>query len=177
VDEPTLVVGIVTSVHGLRGEVAIQNRSDNPERWRPGGTVLLDDGRGLTIETSRTHGKRLLVKFEGVNDRTAAETLRGASLVVPESWLPPLPEGEWWAHELEGCTIETRAGRALGVLTEVVANPANDIWVAVDAEGTETLIPVLADLLVEVDTLARRIVVRDVPGVTVPEDDERADER
>lgn len=167
--EPTLVVGVVTSVHGLRGEVSVQNRSDNPERWRPGGTVLLGDGRSLTIETSRPHGKRLLVKFLGVDDRTTAETLRGASLVVPESWAPRLPAGEWWAYELEGCSVETSSGRSLGVLREVVSNPANDIWVAVDADGTETLIPVLADFLVEVDTDARRIVVRDVPGVTAPD--------
>jgi 16S rRNA processing protein RimM len=169
VDEPTLVVGVVTSVHGLRGEVSIQNRSDNPDRWRPGGAVLLGDGRNLTIESSRSHGKRLLVKFEGIDDRTAAEGLRGASLLVPESWVPALPAGAWWAHELEGCAVETSSGRSLGVLSEIVANPANDIWIAVDPEGTETLIPVLAEFLVQVDTTARRIVVRDVPGVTVPE--------
>jgi 16S rRNA processing protein RimM len=169
VEEPTLVVGVVTSVHGLRGEVAIQNRSDNPERWRPGGAVLLGDGRSLTIESSRSHGRRLLVKFDGIDDRTAAEALRGAELLVPQSWVPALPAGEWWAYELEGCAVETSSGRSLGVLTEIVANPANDIWIAVDPEGTETLIPVLADLLVEVDTKARRIVVRDVPGVTAPE--------
>ena len=168
-DEPTLVVGLITTVHGLRGEVAIQNRSDNPDRWRPGGTVLLGDGRNLTIESSRSHGKRLLVKFEGIDDRTTAEGLRGASLEVPESWVPALSAGEWWAYELEGCAVETSSGRSLGVLSEIVANPANDIWIAVDPEGNETLIPVLADLLVKVDPSARRIVVRDVPGVTVPE--------
>ena len=168
-DEPTLVVGVVTTVHGLRGEVAIQNRSDNPDRWRPGGTVLLGDGQILRIESSRSHGKRLLVKFEGIDDRTAAEALRGADLLVPESWVPALPAGEWWAYELEGCIVETNSGRSLGVLTEIVANPANDIWVAVDPEGHETLIPVLADFLVHVDTTARRVVVRDVPGVTAPE--------
>jgi 16S rRNA processing protein RimM len=170
VDEPTLVVGVVTSAHGLRGEVAVQNRSDNPDRWIIGGTVLLPDGRSLTIASSRRHGRRLLVRFEGVEDRTAAEGLRGATLVVPESWLPPLEEGSWWAHELEGCSVVTRAGRALGVLTDVVTNPANDLWVATDDEGNETLIPVLADLLVEVDPAERRIVVEDVPGITAPEE-------
>jgi 16S rRNA processing protein RimM len=171
VREPTLVVGVVTSAHGLRGEVAVQNRSDNPERWDAGGTVFLADGRELSIEASRPHGRRLLVKFEGVDDRTSAESLRGRELVVPESWLPPLPAGSWWAHELEGCAVVTRSGRDLGVLIEVVANPANDIWVARDEDGAETLIPVLDDVLVEVDPARRRIVVEDVPGLTVPDDD------
>ena len=131
-DEPTLVVGVITTVHGLRGEVAVQNRSDNPERWDAGGQVFLVDGRRLTIEASRPHGRRLLVKFEGVDDRTSAEALRGATLVVPESWLPELPTGSWWAHELEGCSVVTTTGRELGTLVEVVANPANDLWIARD---------------------------------------------
>lgn len=170
-EEPTLVVGVITSVHGLRGEVAVQNRSDNSDRWRAGGSVFLADGRDLTIESSRPHGRRMLVKFSGIDDRKTADRLRGERLLVPESWLPDLPEGEWWAHQLEGSSVETSSGRSLGILTEVVANPANDIWIAVDPDGNETLIPVLADLLVHVDPAARRIVVRDVPGITAPDEE------
>lgn len=169
-DEPTVVVGVVTSAHGLRGEVAVQNRSDNPDRWRPGGTVLLEDGRSLTVEASRRHGRRLLVKFAEIGDRDGAESVRGATLVVHESSLPALPAGEWWSFQLEGCAVETESGRALGTLTEVIANPANDIWVAVDPDGAETLVPVLDEVLVNVDVEKKRIVVRDVPGLTAPED-------
>ncbi|HEX5936389.1 MAG TPA: ribosome maturation factor RimM [Actinomycetota bacterium] len=171
-DEPTVVVGVVTGVHGLGGEVSVQNRSDNPDRWTPGNEVFREDGAALTIESSRRHGRRLLVRFRGIADRNAAERLRGAVLAVPESWLPELAEGEWWAHELEGCEVRTVSGRVLGVIREVVPNPANDLWVAVDAEGRETLVPALADLLVDVDLAARTIVVDDVPGLTVPEEPE-----
>jgi 16S rRNA processing protein RimM len=170
VDEPTVVVGVVTGVHGLRGDVSIQNRSDNPDRWTPGGTVLREDGATLTIEMSRRQGRRLIVKFAGVGDRTAAEGLRGAVLVVPESWLPELAEGEWWAYQLEGCEVRTASGRVLGIVKEVIPNPANDLWVAVDDEGNETLIPALADLLLDIDVNARTIVVGDVPGLTAPEE-------
>jgi len=172
VDEPTVVVGVVTGVHGLRGEVSIQNRSDNPDRWVDGGTVLTEDGAALAIASIRRHGRRLLVRFGGVEDRTAAERLRGTVLVVPESWLPELPPGEWWAHELEGCEVRTDAGRDLGVVREVVANPANDLWVAVDPDGRETLIPALSDLLLDVDVDRRTILVREVPGLTAPEEPE-----
>ena len=168
-EEPTVVVGVVTTAHGLRGEVAVQNRSDNPDRWRPGGRVLLEDGRELTIDHARLHGRRMLVKFAGIDDRGHAETLRGANLVVPESWLPPLPDGEWWSHQVVGCEVLTERGRRLGVVTEVIANPANDLWVTVD-DGDETLIPALDDVLIEVDVGGKRIVVRDVPGLTVPDD-------
>ncbi len=61
-------------------------------------------------------------------------------------------------------------GDALGTLTDVVANPANDLWVATDEEGNETLVPAIGDVVVEVDTDARRIVVRDIPGLTAPDD-------
>ncbi len=168
-DEPTVVVGVVTRAHGVRGEVAVQNRSDNPDRWVAGAVVFTPEGRVLTVETVRPHGDRLLVTFDGVADRTAAEALRGVELSVPRSSLPPLAEGEWWPHQVEGCSVITEAGRDLGVVTEVVFNPANDLWVAVDETGAETLIPVLKDLLVEVDVDARRIVVRDVAGLTAPE--------
>ena len=169
-DEPTVVVGVVTGVHGLRGDVSVQNRSDNPDRWAPGSTLLRENGAALTIETSRRHGRRLLVKFAGVADRSAAEGLRGTVLVVPESWLPDLAEGEWWAHQLEGCEVRTASGRVLGIVKEVIPNPANDIWVAVDKDGNETLVPALGDLLIDVDVDARTIVVHDVPGLTAPEE-------
>jgi len=171
VAEPTVVVGQVTRAHGVHGEVAVRNRSDNPDRWVPGAVVSAPDGRSLTVGAVRPHGDRLLVTFEEIRDRAAAEALRGAELSVAISTLPPLAEGEWWPHQLEGCRIMTESGRDLGLLTEVVFNPANDLWVAVDAAGEETLVPALRSVLVEVDVVSRRIVVRDVPGLTTPGDD------
>jgi 16S rRNA processing protein RimM len=170
VERPTIVVGVVTRAHGVRGEVAVQNRSDNPDRWAPGSVVFVGSGATLTVAAVRAHGGRLLVTFEGVADRAGAESLRGRELLVPRSWLPELPPGEWWPDQLEGCAVLTDTGRTLGVLTEVITNPANDLWVAVDDAGVETLVPVVRELLVEVDVDAKRIVVRDVPGLTAPED-------
>ena len=168
-EEPTVNVGKITKAHGVRGEVALLMYSDNPERFADGAEVFLDDGRAITVRSSRSHGGRLLVVFEGISDRAAADELRGRTLVVPESWLPELREGEWWPHQLQGCVVVTESGRVLGTLVEVIANPANDLWVARAAGGTETLVPALKDLLVDVDVAARTIVVRDVPGLTAPE--------
>jgi 16S rRNA processing protein RimM len=170
VDRPTIVVGVVTKPHGIRGEVTVQSRSDNPERWRPEAVVFDRAGTEYRVSDVRQHGSRLLVRFHGVEDRSTAESFRGRELLVPESWLPELPEGEWWPHQIEGCRVVTEDGRDLGLVTEVIANPANDLWVAADDAGTETLVPALADLLLEVDVVSKRIVVRDVPGVTAPEE-------
>jgi len=165
--EPTVVVGKVTKAHGVRGEVAVEVRSDNPDRFNDGASVFTPDGRELTIERVHAHGQRTLIRFVGIADRTAAEALAGTLLEVPESWLPELADGEYWPFQLEGCTVLTESGRDLGVVTDVIPNPANDLWVAVDDAGAETLVPALADLIVEVDVAGRRILVRDVPGLTV----------
>jgi len=168
---PTVVVGHVTRAHGIRGEVAVEVRSDNEERFAAGTHVFLTSGRRLTIARAQRHGARLLVAFEGVVDRPGAEALRGEVLVVPESWLPELPDGEYWPFQLEGCEVVTESGRALGAVSQVIANPANDLWVAHAADGTETLVPAIRDVVVDVDLAARRILVRDVPGLTAPDAD------
>jgi 16S rRNA processing protein RimM len=173
VDGPAVVVGTVAKAHGVRGEVAVEVRSDNPDRFADGATVYLEDGRALTVRSHRSHGDRLLVSFAGVDDRDAAAALRGQALVVPPSMLPPLPEGQWWPHQLLGCSVRTEAGRELGELVDVLPNPANDLWLARDAAGRETLLPAVRDLIVDVDPASRTIVVRDVPGLTVPDGDAR----
>jgi 16S rRNA processing protein RimM len=103
-----------------------------------------------------------------VRDRSEAEALRRALLVVPEASSPELPEGSWWDHQIEGCSLETDTGRGLGTIREVIHTAANDVWSAVDEAGTETLIPVLRDVLVSVDVGAKRVVVHEVPGLTTP---------
>ena len=167
--EPTVIVGRIARAHGVAGEVSVEIRSDNPDRFTPGAQLFLEDGRTLVIAASRPHGSRLLVSFEGIADRDAAEALRGEILVVPGSMLPPLPEGEWWPAALAGCEVITESGRAIGTLVDVIPNPANDLWVVADQDGEEILIPALKDMLIEVDPSARRIVVREVPGITAPD--------
>jgi len=165
-DEPTVAVGRITRPHGVRGEVAVLVLSEVAERFAEGAVVYLEDGRSLTVESSRPHGDRLLVRFREVRDRAEAEALRRAVLVVPESTSPPLPEGSWWDHQVEGCEVLTEDGRSLGAVREVIHTAANDVWSAVAADGRETLIPVLTEVLVSVDVAARRIVVREIPGLT-----------
>jgi 16S rRNA processing protein RimM len=166
-DEPTVVVGRVGRPHGIRGQVGVLVLSEVPGRFDPGEAVWLEDGRRLTVEGSKPHRSGLLVKFREVADRTQAELLRSALLVVPESMSPELPEGSWWDHRIQGCLIETDTGRHLGTVHEVIHTAANDVWSAVDEEGAETLIPVLKEVLVSVDVDHKRIVVREIPGLTV----------
>jgi 16S rRNA processing protein RimM len=175
--EPTVAVGRVGRAHGVRGEVSVLVLSEVEDRFADGAEVFLEDGRSLTVGSSRPHRGRLLVRFDEVRDRDEAEALRGAMLVVPESMSPTLPEGSWWDHEVIGCAVTTDARRGLGLVADVIHTPANDVWSVVDDAGTETLVPVLKDLLVDVDVAGKRIVVRSVPGLTAPETDGPAPRR
>ncbi len=166
---PRLAVGKITKAHGLRGEVTVLVLSEVPERFEPGSTLHLEDGRVLTVSSARPDRGRLLISFTGVPDRTSAEQLHGAYLFVPADDLPELPEGSFWPHQLEGAEVVTDAGRSLGVIREVVLGVANDIWVTGPPEA-EVLVPALKDVVVSVDVEARRVVVRDVPGLTSPAD-------
>jgi 16S rRNA processing protein RimM len=166
-DEPTVAVGRVSRAHGVQGEVAVLVLSEVEGRFAPGATLWLEDGRTLTVESSKPHRGGLLVRFREVRDREQAEGLQRALLVVPESSSPSLPEGSWWDHQIEGCAVETDRGRPLGTVREVIHTAANDVWSVVDGGGRETLVPVLIDVLVSVDVGAKRIVVREIAGLTV----------
>ena len=118
----------------------------------------------------RRHRDRLLVTFAGIEDRTAAEGLAGRYLFVGAFESPALPEDEFWTHDLVGADVRTESGRPLGALREVIQTQANDVWVAIDERGAETLVPALKELVVSVDLAGRTVVVREVPGITSPED-------
>lgn len=169
-DEPTVAVGRVGRAHGVRGELSVVVLSEVPERFEPGATVSLEDGRTLTVDAARPHRDRMLVRFREVGDRTAAEALQGSLLVVPRGSSPTLPEGSWWDHDVEGCEVATETGRSLGTVAEVIHTRANDIWSVLDPSGSETLIPVLRGVVVSVDTAGKRIVVREIPGLTTEEE-------
>jgi 16S rRNA processing protein RimM len=169
-DRPRFVaVGRITRAHGVKGEVAVLPLSQVADRFEPGSRVLAgEDGRRvLVVEQARPHRSRLLITFEGVGDRDQAEALQGTYLFVPASDSPSLPPGEYWTHDLIGCEVLTESGQSLGALREVIHTPANDVWV-VRGQDSETLVPALKDVVSEVDPAGRRIVIREIAGLTAP---------
>jgi 16S rRNA processing protein RimM len=167
-DVPFVAVGRITRAHGIKGEVAVLPLSQVESRFELGSKLLLEGlARTLTVAASKPHRHGLLVRFDEVSDRDEAEALHGQYLFVPASEVPPLPEGEFWPHQLLGCEIVTEGGRSLGSIREIVRTPANDVWVAEGADG-EALVPALKDVVAKVDIDARRVVVREIAGLTAP---------
>jgi 16S rRNA processing protein RimM len=162
VTEQLLAVGRIARAHGVQGEVAVQSLSEVPHRFAEGSRLQLEDGRTLTVEKTRPHQRRLLIKFKEVADRTAAEALGGQVLLVPAAATPrTLERDRFWVHQVVGLEVVTEGGRSLGRVHEVQANPANDIWVT----ETGVLVPAVREVVREVDLAGGRVTIREVPGL------------
>jgi 16S rRNA processing protein RimM len=154
-----VVVGVVGRPHGVRGEVAVQPRTDEPERRFAPGTPLRAEGstRTLTVEDLRWHSGRLLVRFAGLADRTAVETVRGIVLVAdvdPDE--QPEEPGEYYDRQLVGLEVQTTEGVRVGELASVLHLPAQDV-LEVATDAGPRLVPFVAALVPDVD-LARGVI-------------------
>ena len=167
-----LVVGRIAKAHGVHGEVAVEVRTDDVERRFAVGAVLETEPpeRGpLAVRAVRPHSGRLLVHFDAVDDRFAADALRGTMLVVDSATSPPTDDPEeFWDHDLVGLAVVDTAGTRIGELVEVVHLPTQDLLVVRrdggDSAG-EVLVPFVAEIVPEVDIGGGRIVVDPPPGL------------
>ena len=175
-----VVVGRIGKPHGVRGELTVELRTDEPERRFADGAVLrAEPPRGsasrlsaLTVGRTRWHQGVLLVTFDEVGDRTAAESLRGTLLHVdvPADETPEDPE-EFYDHQLVGLTAHDLDGRRLGEVTAVL-HGAQDLLRIRTSDGRDALVPFVAALVPEVDVAGGRVVVADRPGLVTPFPDE-----
>jgi len=163
-----LVVGRVGRPHGLRGEVLVHVRTDDPETRFAAGTVLATDPaeRGpLTVASARPHSGRYVLGFDGVSDRTIAERLRGTALVVDSADLAPTGDpDEFHDCELLGLAVETTEGSAFGELLDVVHGPGTDLLV-IGVGDREVLVPFVREFVPVVDVAGRRLVIDPPAGL------------
>ncbi|MEU2868362.1 ribosome maturation factor RimM [Streptomyces olivoreticuli] len=158
-----LVVGRIGRAHGIKGEVTVEVRTDDPELRLGPGAVLATDPAGvgpLTIETGRVHSGRLLLRFAGVKDRTGAEALRNTLLIAdvdPED-TPEDPE-EFYDHQLMDLDVVTADGTEIGRITEIAHLPSQDLFIVERPDGSEVMIPFVSEIVTEIDLDAQRAVV------------------
>jgi 16S rRNA processing protein RimM len=158
-----LVVGRIAKAHGIGGEVSVDVRTDDPDhRFAPGASLETEpaDRGPLTVETTRWHSGRMLVRFANVPDRTAAEGLRGTMLVVDSATSAPADEAdEYWDHDLIGLDVVAEDGEVLGQIADVLHPPGPDLLVIARPEADELLVPFVAAFVPIVDVPARRVVI------------------
>ena len=168
IDRERLVcIGRVVDAHGLHGELKVKPLTDAPSFYESRATVLLDAGQGLrslAVRHMRTAGAHWIVGLEGVDERAAALALKGAELLLDESELRPLQEGEYFLDDLIGCTVEDERGATLGRVRGVIETGANDVLEVVTEDG-EALVPMTDEVVRAVETDARRIRIQPLPGM------------
>ena len=171
-----VIVGRIGRPHGIRGEVVIGVRTDEPDLRFPVGAVL---GAGptpdsdtppaqLRVASARWHSGQLLVAFAGVTDRTAAGELTGSWLSVDSGQLPEVADpDEFRDHELIGLSVRTTAGDPVGVVTDVLHH-GQDLLVVRRPAAEDCLVPFVKAIVPEVDVAAGLLVIDPPPGLLDP---------
>ncbi|MFD6322128.1 ribosome maturation factor RimM [Streptomyces sp. NPDC058442] len=164
-----LVVARIGRAHGIKGEVTVEVRTDEPElRLGPGAVLATDPATAgpLTIETGRVHSGRLLLRFEGVRDRTGAEALRNTLLIAevdPDE--RPEDEGEYYDHQLIDLDVVTEDGQHVGRITEISHLPTQDLFVVERPDGSEVFVPFVEQIVTGIDLEEQRAVIDPPPGL------------
>jgi 16S rRNA processing protein RimM len=176
VESIEVVVGRIGKPHGIRGEVTVDVRTDEPERRYVAGAVLQAEAprgsafaaRTLTVSRTRWHQGVLLASFEELPDRNAAESARGVVLraAVPADESPEDPD-EFYDHQLVGLAAHDVDGAHLGEVVGLV-HGAQDLLRIKTLDRREALVPFVSALVPEVDVAGGRIVIADRPGLVTP---------
>ena len=159
-----LVVGRIGRAHGVQGEATIELRTDDPEiRFAVGQTVTLADGRSLKISGNRWHNQILLLSFSGINDRNQIGELRD-QLLYAEVDTNSTEPGEYHFQQLIGSQVVLPDGSNLGLVTEILQLPGQDL-LSVESQKGEVLIPMVKQIIISIDVVKRIIKINPPEGL------------
>jgi 16S rRNA processing protein RimM len=163
-----LVVGEIRRPHGLKGEISVEPRTDFPDRFVPGLTLVWkrgDQERSLVVESVRAHSGRLLIRFRGIADAAEAAALAGGDLCVSDEQAVPAPEDFYYGHAVEGWTCRDAEGRELGEVTRLEQTSAGPMLEVRTPSGRVALVPFVRPILVRVEADARRLILDPPAGL------------
>jgi 16S rRNA processing protein RimM len=153
-----IAVGLIRGLHGLDGTVRVEILTDELDRFAVGSELLVDGGNDrLTITWSGPSKPGVLVRFEELASREAADRLRGRYLEVVAD--EELPDGTWYWHQIEGLAVVTREGKALGNVVDIFRAGEAEVYVVRGGERGEVLIPAVKDIVVSLDPAAGSMTV------------------
>lgn len=163
-----LQVGVITSTHGIKGEVKVFPTTDDPQRFLDLKQVWLDTGsemKPLAITQVKFFKQFVILKFAEFGNINEVEPYRKKSLYVDREHAVPLEENEYFIADLIGMSVESDEGQVLGELSDVIETGANDVYVVKTPEGKEILIPAIRQCILSVDTDQRRMLVHLLKGL------------
>lgn len=164
-------VGKIVNTHGIKGEVRVISRTDfAEERYKVGNSIFLfQQGKEapleLKIASHRKHKNFDLLTFDGYYNVNDVEVFRDGVLKVPESYLSPLDENEYYFHEIIGCKVYTMDGEELGQIREILTPGANDVWVIQAKKGKDLLIPYIDEIVKEINVEEKIIKIEPMEGL------------
>jgi 16S rRNA processing protein RimM len=167
-----LAIGTLRRTHGIRGDLLLDVETDFPERLKPGTSIYVGDKKqSLKITRRRSHNDGLILGFEGLSTAEQAARYRAQTVYVPAEDRPPLPEGEYYHHQVLGLKVVNETGTVLGVITEIIETGANDVYVVTDPDSArEILIPAIKQVLLDVNLDAGTMLVHLLPGLVDNDD-------
>ena len=166
--EDLLKVGVITTTHGVRGEVKVFPTTDDAERFLDIEYVLLDTGKELKemeISQVKFFKNMVILKFKGIDDRNDVERMRQAKLLVTRENAVELGKDEYFIADLIDMQVELEDGTAFGVLTDVMQTGANDVYCIRTEEHGEVLIPAIKDCILDVDVEAGKMKIHLLDGL------------
>ena len=166
--EDLLQVGIITSTHGVRGEVKVYPTTDDPRRFRRLKEVVLDTGRekiNLEIEGVKFFKQFVILKFKGLDNINDIEKSRQKSLYVTRKNAVRLQRDEYFIADLIGLKVQDEDGTELGTVKEVIETGANDVYIVDRVDGEEVLLPAIHDCVLDVDVEKNTMTVHLMKGL------------
>ncbi len=166
--EDLLKVGVITSTHGIRGEVKIYPTTDALDRFSYLKECVIDTGRqkiSVEVEGCKFFKNQAILKFKGIDNINDVEKYKGAGLWVTRENAVPLEEGEFYIADIIDAKVYEEDGNCLGVLTDVMETGANDVYVVRMEFGKELLIPAIEQCILDVDVEEPKVVVRLMKGM------------
>ena len=166
--EDMLRVGVISSTHGVRGEVKVFPTTDDAARFNDLKTVFLDTGKELLkleISGVKFFKNMVILKFKGYDNINDIECYRGRELWITRDQAVPLGEDENFVADLIGLSVVTDEGEPLGVMKDVMCTGANDVYVVERENGKELLLPAIKDCILDVDLEAGVMKVHVLDGL------------
>lgn len=166
--EDRLKVGVITSTHGIRGEVKVFPTTDDPERFRKLKHVMLDTGKetlDMEIASVKFFKNMVILKFKGIDNINDVEKYRKAELYVSREDAVPLDENEYFIADLIGLRVISDENEELGVLDDVLQTGANDVYVIRRTGTADLLVPAIHECVKEVDLNTGKMIVHLLPGL------------
>jgi 16S rRNA processing protein RimM len=161
-----LAIGLLRRPHGVRGDIIMDVLTDFPERIRPNTRVFIgEQHEPQTVARVRAHSKGLLIAFKGFDIPETVGRFRNMNVYVKTADRPALPEGEYYHHQLLGINVYDESNKMLGVLTDILYTGANDVFVVTNEGGRELLLPVIADVILNIDLETKAMRVHLLPGL------------